>query len=221
MDLQKRIIQLKSQVLRKIEDAAKTGNTSSVVSSSKIVEEIESLEQQLNQVINSLDSIEKLVEQNGESLDSVQISSLVTLRDKSVSPKKKGEERRTHFVKRAQNLGINILQMKGVRYKVNNRNLIGIAYSSETRPNRWFLGLPPENFDTIVLVCERKNGQILNFIFSKDFYDKVKNLMSTDDNGQLKYNIALRNGEYQFMIPLQGYEKINSFLANFDNLRQL
>ena len=111
--------------------------------------------------------------------------------------------------------------MKGVRYKVNNRNSIGIAYSSENRKNRWFLGLPHENIDTIVLLCERKNSQILSFVFSKDFYDKIKNLMSTDDNGQSKYNINLRNGEYQLMIPHRGHEKINIFLDNFDSLKRI
>lgn len=220
MELQKRITQLKTQVLKKIEDAAKIGNTSSIVASSKIVEELESLEKQLAQVVNSLDSIEKLVERNS-GLDSLEISTSFASQEKGVSPKKRGQERRTAFVERAQQFGIEILQLKGVRYKVNNRNLIGIAYSGETRPNRWFLGLPPEDFDTIVLLCERKNGQILSFIFSKEFYEKVKNLVSTDENGQFKYNIAFRNGEYHFMIPERGYEKINLFLDNFDNLRRL
>ncbi len=220
MEPQERLKQLRAQVLRKIEDAAKTGNTSLVVSSSKIVEEIESLEKQLTEIITSLDSIEKLVERNGD-LDSVELSTPFSSQQKSLSPKKRGQERRNSFVKRAKELGIHMLQLKGVQYKVNNRNLIGIAYSGETRPNRWFLGLPPENFDTIVLLCERKNGQILSFVLSKEFYQKIKNLMSTDDNGQLKYNISFRNGEYQFMIPERGYEKINLFLDNFDNLRRL
>ena len=220
MEPQERLTQLRAQILRKIEDAAKIGNTSLVVSSSKIVEEIESLEKKLIEIISSLDSLEKLVEQNGD-LDSVELSTPFSSQQKSLSPKKRGQERRTAFVQRAEELGIHMLQLKGVQYKVNNRNLIGIAYSGETRPNRWFLGLPPENFDTIVLLCERKNGQILNFVFSKEFYQRIKNLMSTDDNGQLKYNISFRNGEYQFMIPERGYEKINLFLDNFDNLRRL
>lgn len=220
MEPKERLTHLKAQVLRKITDAAKIGNTSLVVSSSRIVEEIENLEKKLTEIITSLDSIEKLVEQNGD-LDSVEISTPLASKQKNLSPKKRGQERRTAFVKRAEELGIHTLQLKGVQYKVNNRNLIGIAYSNETRPNRWFLGLPPENFDTIVLLCERKKGQILSFVLSKEFYQKVKNLMSTDDNGQLKYNISFRNGEYQFVIPKRGYEKINLFLDNFDNLRHL
>ena len=220
MELQKRIIQLKTQVFRKIEDAAKVGNTSSVVSRSKIIEEIESLEKQLNNVVNSLYSIEELLKRNGKDLKPMDIYS-VGLKDDSISPKKKGEKRRTSFINHVINLGIDVTQMKGVRYKVNNKNLIGIAYSSETRKNRWFLGLPSENYITTVLLCERENGQILSFILSKDFYFKIKNLLSTDENGQHKYNITLRNSEYQLMIPQRGYEKINLFLDNFDNLRRL
>jgi len=185
------------------------------------VEELEVLEKQLDQSIDSLDSLEKLVKQNNMNFSSVQISPLPTLKDKRISPKKKGDEIRKTFVSRVQNQGIHIAQLKGVQYKVNNKNFIGIAYSSEIRTNRWFLGLPFKNFDTIVLLCEKRNGQILNFIFSKDFYDKVKNQLSKDDNDQIKFNISFRNGEYQFMIPQSGYEKINSFIDNFDNLKRI
>ncbi len=203
--------------MKKIEDAAKIGNTALVVESSKIVEEIESIEKQLEQVLNSLSSIEKIVEQNG-ALDSVEFSTQLVSQEKGISPKKRGQQRRTAFVKRAQQFGIDVLQLKGVRYKVNNKNLIGIAYSGETRPNRWFFGLPHENFDTIVLLCERKNGQIMSFVFTKEFYKRIKIFMSTDNTGQFKYNITFRNEEYQLMIPERGCEKINLFLDNFDNL---
>lgn len=203
----------------KIENAAKVGNTSLVVSNSRIVEEIDNLEKRLSQLVASLDMLEEVINKNGENLDFSQIEHL-GLREK-ISRKKRGETKRNSFLKYAQELGLNISQVKGVRYKLNNRHLIGIAYASENRPNRWFLGLPSEKFDTIILLCEQKNGKMLNFIFSKIFFQKFKTYFSTDENEQLKYNIALRNTEYMIIIPQVGNENINMFLDNFDNLKQL
>jgi len=219
VDLQTRINELKTKALRKIENAAKIGNTSLVVSNSRIVEEIDNLEKRLNQLVAALDMLEKAIKQNGENLDFSQMER-ISLPEK-ISRKKRGETKRNSFLKHAQELGLNISQVKGVRYKLNDRHLIGIAYASENRPNRWFLGLPPENFNTIVLLCEQKKGKMLNFIFSKDFYQKFKSYLSTDENGQLKYNIALRNTDYHLLIPQAGNENINRFLDNFTNLNQL
>lgn len=214
MDLTTRIKKVKNETLKKIEEAAKTGNTSSVVMNSRLVEEIDNLEMNLDQLIASLEKIENRIK-NGENF------ALIRIKDENISPKKRGENRRMIFLKQVEKFGFNIYQVKGVRYKFHNRYLIGIAYASEKRPNRWFLGLPPEDFDNIVLLCERKDGKMLNFIFSQVFYNDVKSHLSVDDNGQIKFNIAKKDSEYQLIIPKIGNQNITKFLDDFNNLKDL
>lgn len=221
MILESRIKKLKDSALKKVEDAAKIGDTSAVVSSSKIVEQIDDAERKYEHLVSSLDRIERALNQNGASIDFSLLSS--TPEDKKLSYKKKGELRRKLFVERLLQSGINVVQVKGVVYKINDRQFIGVAsaYENKNIPNRWFLGLPPENFDTIVLLCERKNGEVLRFIFSRDFFQKYKSHLSTDDRGQTKFNVAQRNTDYVFIVPNIGSVSITNFLDNFDNLTTL
>ena len=86
MDLQTRINELKNKAMGKIENAAKVGNTSLVVSNSRIVEEIDNLEKRLSQLVASLDMLEEVIKKNGENLDFSQIEH-IGLREK-ISRKK-------------------------------------------------------------------------------------------------------------------------------------
>ncbi len=216
MDFQIRMTKLKNVTLKKIEDAAKIRNTASVVSNGRVLEEVENLENKFNQLVASLEMLEKTA---GKNLKFTRFDISTIQQNRKISHKKRGELIRSSFIGETQKLGFSISKVKGVRYKINNNNLIGIAYSSERRLNRWFLGLPSENFYTIILLCERTDGKILNFIFSGDFFQKIKNHLSTDEHGQLKYNISFKNTDYQLIVPQMGNENINMFLDNFDNLK--
>jgi len=221
MNIESRIKSMKTAALRKIEDAARTGKTSLVVSNSKIIEQIESAERNYDQIVNSLNMVENALNQKGKVIDISQISSPIDVTGKKLSPKKKAELKRTEFTDHLNNLGLNAMKIKGVRYKVNNKNSIGVAFANEINPNRWFLGLPPEKFDTIVLLCEMANGQVLSFVFSSEFFHKHKNNFSSDQAGQIKFNVTKRNSQYYLTIPQIGNENITSFLNNFANLTNL
>jgi len=208
MDLQFRINQIKNERLRKIKEAATNSDTDSIISNSKILEEVERLEKKLNEISNTLDNLESYT---------FEITNEKNIEE--VSAKERGNIRRNEFIEKIKTIGINLIQKRGVIYKINDGRLIGIASASERIPNKWFLGLPGNNYDHVVLLCENSKKEVLSFILSKDFYKKYENNLSSDSNGQIKFNIYLRNGKYQINIPQTGNINIDEFIDKYDVLR--
>ena len=195
-------------------DAAKDGLTQVVISESRKVEEIERLQKRLREIEIALENIDKKTRPES--------SAILDLEGGEVSAKKRGRKKRDDFVERIKKLGIECRLVKGQIYKVNNRALMGIAYSSErTSGNRWFLGLPSENYETIVLLCENKSRELKYFILPKEFIDAHQHSFSRDENNQIKFNVCLKNGEYQLKIPRGEYVSINEYIDSFENLRYL
>jgi len=214
MDLKSRIAQLKEEKLALISDAAKGGQTQVVISESRNIEEIERLQKRLREIEVSLENINKKT--------CPEPSAILDLEGGEVSGKKRGRNKRDDFVERIKELGIQCRLVKGQIYKVNNRALMGIAYSSERKSgNRWFLGLPSENYEAIVLLCENKSRELEHFILPKDFINAHQDTFSRDENNQIKFNVCLKNGEYQLKIPRGDHVSINEYRDSFENLRAL
>lgn len=218
MSTQLRIAKLKKKKLTRIREAASKGLTEVVIAESKDVEEIERLEKELKGIEIALDNIEKK--------RSSRPSDIPDLGEEYIPPKKRGKkrghERRAGFVDKIKALGIDCRLRKGVTYDINNRALTGIAYSSETRPNRWWLGLPPRDFDAIVLICENSSGELKNFILPKQFIKRyLYNLSRDEENNQVKFNVFFDNGRYQIKIPHGDHIDINDYIDCFENLRRL
>jgi len=214
MDVKLRIAKLKEEKLARISNAAKDGLTQVVISESRNVEEIERLQKRLKEIEIALENIDKKT--------SPESSPILDSEAGEVSGKKRGRKKRDEFVERIKKLGIECRLVKGQIYKVNNRALMGIAYSSERRSgNRWFLGLPSENYETIVLLCENRSKELKHLILPRKFIDANQHSFSRDENNQIKFNVCLKNGEYQLKIPRGDYVSINEYIDSFEDLRYL
>lgn len=218
MDLKSQIAKLKEEKLARIREAASERLTEVVIAESKDVEEIERLEKELKGIEIALDNIEK--KRSSRPID------IPDLEKEDIPPKKRGKkrghEKRAGFVEKIKARGIDCRLRKGVTYDINNRAITGIAYSSETRPNRWWLGLPARDFDAIVLLCEKSSGEIKNFILPKQFIQRcLPNLSRDEENNQVKFNVFFKNGRYQIKIPHGDHVDINDYIDCFENLRRL
>lgn len=110
------------------------------------------------------------------------------------------------------------MNIGGTTYKTKTGNLVGIAYASERKSNRWFLGLPSKNYSSVALICENKSGELLNFVLPKDFLHSNLDKLSHDENGNLKFNIFLKGENYKLRVPKEGYENIDSFEGTYSPL---
>lgn len=210
MDLGTRIERLKEKEMRKVEQAASQGDVAALVSHTRRVEKLDSLETQYKEIERTVNAI-----QNGSNADACS----PTLRE--MSAKAKGDIRREEFVDAIQKQGYEINHYKKhVLYTIAPDKIIGIAYASEVQPNKWWLGLPVENYHAFVLLCENEQGLVNRFIFPKTFYNEHRSKFSRDQDGkQLKFNIMLQNGRYALKIPSHRDIYINIYLDKLEHLQ--
>jgi hypothetical protein len=221
MDFQNRINQLKEQTLNNIQIAATKAETDTVITFTKLLEEIKELEKN---IYISLESLERKISHPDQKDIGLVPTEAYQTNGKTVSAKEKGRIRRNNFINMLEELGISLSKVKGVKYRTQNGSLIGIASASEDikRNNYWFLGLPKDEYDTIVLLCESSKSEVYNFILPKAFYKQNENNFSRDSNNeQVKFNISLRDGKFLMTIPYMEPVIINEYIDNFAALRSL
>src|SRR5262249_10174012 len=125
------------------------------------------------------------------------------------SPIERGERARASFLTDLDQKGIRLIQDQGrykVIYKTKSGKIVGIPYAQEIpqkEPDRWFLGLPGQHFDIVVLLCEASNGELLDFVLPPEFVAEIWDSLSCDKRGQVKFEVlrqldddklAMKNG---------------------------
>lgn len=104
MELKRQIENLKSKTLKRIEDAAKKGDTKTILSTSRIVEETEKLIRRWEEIKSAYEDLDKRVSLNEISGDSFEKELPIINNDNELSPKKKGKVRRNAFVQELKQL---------------------------------------------------------------------------------------------------------------------
>lgn len=223
MNIEEKLTKLKAETLKKIEQAAQNHDTSAILNEMANLQETVRLIEKVADTKNSIMVLEKNVSiPNASNLskESELASSKFSGSGEGVSAKFLGKKRRTDFLSEAKNRGINLAPVKGVRYQKGD-NVIGIASASERNADHWFLGLPPDEYDGVVLLCEMSNGTCLRFIVGEGVYKKVSRLLTKDKNGQLKFNVSKKSQQYFLQIPGREPISIAECVDNWEGLRSL
>jgi hypothetical protein len=140
--------------------------------------------------------------------------------DDSQTAKERGQQAKVAFLMDAHKRGFNLRQERGALYRTESQGLVGIAYASERREGRWFLGLPVlnGNYHAIVLLCKTSNGEMKRFVLPKHFYSRYKDGFSESD-GQIKFNVRRGYGSsFQMLIPGAGSVSVEEFIDKYDGL---
>lgn len=196
MDLLDRVGVLKAEKMKAMEAALSQNNAGSLVSNSKELERIIKVESQIREVSRMLDHLECEVNEPE-----------VIASEPGISAKKQGKIARQCFVGEIKKRGLEVHLKKGQLYLIQGK-LVGIAYASERTPNKWFLGLPIEDYDAIVLLCKDDTGRTTKLILPKGFYEKHKNYFSKGQyKDQIKFNVSGLNG--RFAVKLTGKDPID------------
>ena len=216
MSLRDEITQLRESILQRIEHAARTGSARDVFGSSRLLEATEEL-------LGSYDSLESRLQEikarvHGANGVSPQCPS--PEKTNGLSAKAEGKRRREAFLADARSRGIEMIRIKGVRYRSPNHNCVGIASASETDKyrNRWFLGLAPSSYDGFVLLCEDKTGQVHRFVADSDFSALVLPQLSRDNAGQIKFHVTRNGGRFYLDVPGSERLSMNALLERFEHL---
>lgn len=137
------------------------------------------------------------------------------------SSKERGRKHREDFVRTLGTLGIPVEKVKGQVFRTSHGLRVGIAYASESKRNKdgWFLGLPENDFDHAVLLCDGSNGKLTHFSLPSQFMDKHSRSLSRK-NGQLKLNVRRRGEEFFLLVPPRASVSIDAFRDNFAGLTE-
>ncbi|MFQ6759524.1 MAG: hypothetical protein D9V46_00935 [Deltaproteobacteria bacterium] len=214
-DLQKE----KSKILSAISLAASEEKTALVLSESQKLEKVELLINRHRQIILELEEL------RGNKFD---FPSLVNTTKQErykknaelrpvrpIDSRELGEKLRKKFLEKLEWMGTRLQLIKGKTiYRTKSGKRVGIAVATERQPNRWFLGLPVGGFDHAVLLCQRKNEEVIEVPLPEKFFIKYGQVMS-QSKGQLKFNVVHRDGDLLIQVPGTDGISGNSFSGDY------
>jgi NACalpha-BTF3-like transcription factor len=135
------------------------------------------------------------------------------------SRKARGKAARSTWLAGLRSRGVHLRPLGGRAFQTESGHRVGIAYASElsAHPDKWWMGLPEDHYDVVVLLCEESSGNLLDFVLTPDFVSRVWPRL-TLSNGQREWHVV-RSGPNYEMDPKKHLGKINSYLSHFDSLR--
>lgn len=133
-----------------------------------------------------------------------------------LSKNARGKLRRAEYIRKLEENGIRLSHTKGRIYETASGRLVGIAYASEVIAQKWWMGLLDETYDVLVLLCESRSGEVIDFVLPPSFVRKVWPLLSR--NGKQREMHVQRSGVNYELEPGKGLEKINRYRSNIKEL---
>ncbi len=223
MDLKSRLAGIKRKVLRKIEHAAASRHTRLVSSLSALALRAEEDEELLAKIERRIAAYESEIGSDeprdlGSILDLIRGESRLTRTAKSRGRGNSGEIARQQFVKAGKERGYSLKQASGVTYQTTMGKVVVLPSATEQRPDRWFLGIADERPDVVVLLCQKEEGALLEFIIPSAMISKVWRDLSRS-GGQVKFNVSRTGSDYWLVVPRQGKVRLNDCLGTYGCLK--
>ena len=118
--------------------------------------------------------------------------------------KEKAIGARNQYLQQLQRQGIRLRKCRqGERiYETETGKLVAIAAATEgTSPsdNKWWLGLPDKEYDIVVLLCLTDSGELLDFVFPREFVEKIWSQLSRDYNHEVKFHVVQSGVNYELI----------------------
>ncbi len=125
-----------------------------------------------------------------------------------VTSREWAKQLRERYVSELGKNAIQLDQVESVWAKTPTGLWVAIPFSTERRPDRWFLGLPERDLlermhnggAVVVLLCQSKSGPILDFVIPPQ---KIKEIVPklSKSAGQLKFNLKKVGQRYLLVMP--------------------
>lgn len=208
-------------VLQEIEKAAKKKDPDTVVSNARRLEKIRELiaqQEAIHRAVRSLEPQSAVQEKpiTAEQNMTAELSSREN--EAGLSSKERGRRRRLEFIRVMARKGVLLEAIRGATFMAPSGLRTGIAFAREVQKDRWFLGLPEGGFEHAVLLCETQGGRLIHFSLPKEFIARHEPSLSRK-NGQVKFSLVRRGGEFFLQVPRRGRVSVNSFRDDFSRLR--
>lgn len=219
MNLRAEYEAVREELLSAVQSSAKIGDTRAVAALARVMEDVDRAIEEVARLARALPSLRERLRDpmdlhiaGPEQSDGYD----TTLMESRVGRKAYGERKRRRF---ANIHGLD--RDRGVSYWTAARRSVGIATATERIPNRWFLGLPDQKFDSVVLICEH-DGRDLEFVLPTECVERIWPRLSREErNGHVKFHVERPEGLIgQFELRILGGEAVDvtPYLGNFEPL---
>lgn len=215
MSIKDEIEALRSKSLLRIGEAAKTGDTRIIVGATRIVQEAERLIKAFDELVSEMGGLTMDFEglEHGKGVD-ISISS-----GTKMSPRMRGRLRKEAFISDVKGQGITLNFSKDSILLTEEGERIGVAYSSEHLPGRWWLGIKNDNYKAIVLICERDTGGIVRLVLPGEFWASHVENLKENKNGRSMIHILYQRGVYHWIEASGEKITLENFVDAFHFLR--
>ena len=217
MDAMEQLRGLREKALHEMEAAMKAGQMNGVIKFARIIKEADDTLQASNLAV---DRISAQLESDGD----VSVATEAPRPQRPLpaasplSPKERGKACRNEYLRRLLSKGINLSGLKGRRiFQTSSGKRVGIAYASE-RPDGWWMGLPDDHYNVVVLLCKTSSGETLDFVLPPNFVNRVWGGFSLSETGQREWHVKQSGPNYE-LDPKKQLGQINPYLSKLDPLR--
>ncbi len=214
MSIKNEIEALKTKALQRIGEAAKTGDTRVIIGATRIVQEAERLIKAFDELVSELGGLAMDFKglEHGKDVD-ISIPSSIKM-----SPRMRGRLMKEGFIKDLKEHDIKLRLSKDSILLTEQGERVGVAYSSEHSPGRWWLGIKNDSYKAIVLICERDSGGLARLVLPGEFWDNhVKNLKE-NKNGRSMIHILYQRGVYHWVETSGEKFTLNNFVDAYQFL---
>jgi hypothetical protein len=136
-----------------------------------------------------------------------------------LSRKERGKASRDEYLRKLLAKGINLIRLKGRTFKTLSGKRVGIAYASEVLANKWWMGLPDEQFDIVILLCQTSSGETLDFVLPPNFVTRVWSRLTFSKAQRQREWHVVRSGPNYELDPKKALGEITSYISRLDPLR--
>jgi len=218
MDVIEKLKALREKARQDMEAAMKAAQMDGVIKFARIIKEVD------DSLRASSLTVERISAQLESDDDAPTLTEASHLRrpspaEESPSRKARGKACRVEYMRRLLNKGINLSRVKGRTYQTSSGKRVAIAYASETLPNTWWMGLPDEQYDVVILLCETSSGETLDFILPPNFLSRVWGQLTLASNKKHREWHVVRSGPNYELDPKRRLGQITSYLSRLDPLR--
>jgi len=219
MELETKLGKERSALLRSIALAAQKGDVGTVMEKNRRLQNVERLIGQLREVQREVEALESgafVAEAPASGGQSDQVQEGSAWRS---SGRERGARRRLEFIKSLPPTTRPEAPVTDAVITTPKVGRVGVAYAHEgSRANRWFLGLHERKFDHGVLLCESNSGRVTHLSLPKEFIARF-GLSLSRKNGQLKFNVMKRGGEFYLLVRPGRQINLEQFRDNYYGLR--
>lgn len=207
---------LRREAEQKLKAAVAAGRMDEVIRLATAVREYDSALRVLQRSAERVSAELKGPEQADDSMESATTLHATAIQP-ALSKNARGKLRRAEYIRKLAAKGVALHHTKGRLYETDSGKGVGIAYASEVSPDKWWMGLPDQHFDVVVLLCESRSNQVLDFVLPPALVAKMWPLLSRHAN-QREMHVQRTGVNYE-LEPGRGLGKINQYQSSITELR--